>query len=163
MLDFSQMLTRFAVALLLGAIMGLERESAGKEAGIRTTMLVSSGAAIFAMIGITLPYLIAPSPQDVPNIIAQNSGFLSIIANIVVGIGFLGGGIIVKNSGHVHGLTTAAVVWLVAAIGVLAGLGLTEFAATATMVSAGLLYILRKMGIYELVKPKTAPPSEEFR
>jgi len=148
------MLARFALALILGALMGLERESAGKEAGIRTGMLVSGGAAIFSLIALALPYLVAANPNTLTDEILVRSGAFAVIANIIVGIGFLGGGIIIKTQDHVHGLTTAAVVWMMAAIGILAGLGMSEFAAAATVISSGVLYILRKAGIYELIKPK---------
>lgn len=146
MLTFSQMLVRFAVALVLGSLVGLERELVGKEAGIRTSMLVASGAAIFAMIGLDLPYIVATSPAYLPDIIARNSGFLSVIANIVVGVGFLGAGIIIKTEEHVRGLTTAAVIWATAAIGTLVGLGLLKFAAVAAAAMFILLYLLRGVG-----------------
>ncbi len=158
MLPLSQMLVRFGIALALGALMGLERESAGKEAGIRTAMLVSGGAALFTIIGISLPYLIVSAGEPV-----ASGAALNVIANIVVGIGFLGGGIIIKTQEHVHGLTTAAVVWIVAAIGILAGLGLSEFATAAAVLSAGFLFIFRKLGIYEFIKPEGAPSAEERR
>lgn len=147
------MLLRFAVALALGALMGLERELIGKEAGIRTSMVVSGGAAIFSIIGVTLPYLVSISQQNLADTIAHNSGFLSIIANIVVGIGFLGAGIILKTSEHVHGLTTAAVVWAAAAVGTLAGVGLLEFSFASTLIISGSLYILRKIGVTERLRP----------
>jgi putative Mg2+ transporter-C (MgtC) family protein len=147
------MVVHLAIALGLGALMGLERELAGKEAGIRTTMLVSGGAAIFSMIAITLPYIVATSPAELPNIIARNSGFLAVIANIVVGIGFLGAGIILKTRERVHGLTTAAVVWVAAAVGTLVGLGLVKFALISAVLMTGLLYLMRKFGLYEHVRP----------
>ncbi len=151
MLDFSQMVLRLALALLLGALIGIEREAVGKkEAGIRTTMLVSAGAAIFSMIAILLPYIISTSPEQIPEIIARNSGFLGVIANIVVGIGFLGGGIIIKNQEHAHGVTTAALIWVAAAIGILCGIGLAQFAVTATIILAGLLYLLRDVKIKKI-------------
>lgn len=151
MITFSQMVIRLAVALFLGAIMGLEREAVRKEAGIRTEMLVAGGAAIFTIIGLALPYIITTNIGDADNLIAHNSGFLMIIANIVVGIGFLGAGIIIQTGERVHGLTTAAAVWTIAAIGVLAGLGLFEFAAVSTLFIVGLLYIFRNI---ELKKAK---------
>lgn len=154
MLDFKQMFIRLIVALALGALIGLERELVGKEAGIRTTMLVAGGASIFAIIAISLPYIIATSPSEIPDIIARNSGFLAVIANIVVGIGFLGAGIILKTGEHVHGLTTATLVWVAAAIGVLVGLGLIKFAATSAVLVTGLLYILRKLKLREHVRPE---------
>ncbi len=146
------MLTRFGVALVLGALMGLERELVGKEAGIRTSMTVAGGAALFAIAGLSLPYLIATSPEQVPEILARNSGFLTVISNIVVGIGFLGAGIIIKSEGRVHGLTTAAVIWATAAAGTLAGIGLLRFAAMAAVMFAVLLYLLRALSVAEKVR-----------
>lgn len=154
MLTFEQMLVRFLIALALGALIGLEREMVGKEAGIRTAMLVAGGASLFTIVSLTLPYLVALSPQNLPDVVARNSGFLGVIANIVVGIGFLGAGIIIQTGEHVRGLTTAAAIWLTAALGVLAGLGLVQFAVVATLVTASLLYFLRKVGMYERVRPK---------
>mgnify|MGYP001574163990 CR=1 FL=1 len=154
MLTLEQMMVRLVVALLLGAVVGLERELVGKEAGIRTSMLVASGSAIFTMIALVLPFIVAPSPEYLPDIIARNGGFLAVIANIVVGIGFLGAGIIIKTQERVHGLTTAALVWTTAAIGTLAGLGLTSFATIATVLIATLLYILRKAGVDDRLNPK---------
>ncbi len=148
------MLTNFGVALALGALMGLERELAGKEAGIRTSLMVAGGAALFAIIGLNLPYIVATGDASLPDVIARNSGFLAVIANIVVGIGFLGAGIIIKTDGRVHGLTTAAVVWAAAAVGTLAGIGLLKFAVTAAVIFASLLYILRKLGVVEKINPQ---------
>ncbi len=143
------MLARFAVALVLGIILGVERELAGKEAGVRTEMLVAGGAALFAMVGIILPYLVAPAAADLPDIIARNSGFLAVIANVVVGIGFLGAGLIIKTGDRSHGLTTAALVWMTAAIGILAGLGLFQFSLTVTIITAVALFFLRKTNVSE--------------
>ena len=152
MIDFSQMVTRLAVAMLLGAFIGLERERVGKEVGVRTAMTVSAGAALFSIAGLALPYIVAVSPENLSEVIARNSGFLSVIANIVVGIGFLGAGIIIKNEDRVHGLTSAAIVWLTAAIGVLVGIGMLEFAAVAAFMMVVSLYILRKLNIADKVR-----------
>ena len=141
------MLLRLVVALVLGGLIGLERELVGKEAGVRTAMMVAGGAAIFSIIGISLPYIIAASGGNLTDILAHNGGFLAVIANIVVGIGFLGAGIIIKTEEHVRGLTTAAVIWTTAAVGTLAGIGLLEFAAAAAVIIAVVLYVLRKIGI----------------
>lgn len=158
MLTFNQMAARFLIALVLGAIIGTERELIGKEAGIRTSMLVCAGAAIFSMVSLSLPYIIALSQQNLLDILARNSGFLPVIANIVVGVGFLGTGLIIKTEGHIHGITTAAIVWVVAAIGMLVGVGLIEFAVFAGLVIPGLLYIMRRMSIIEKVKPEGSQP-----
>lgn len=141
------MLFRLGVAVVLGALIGLEREFVGKEAGFRTDIMVAAGSAIFSIVSISLPYIIAVSPANLPDIIARNSGFLAVIANIVVGIGFLGAGIIVKQGVHVRGLTTAATVWFAAAIGVLCGVGLITFAVVAAVALTLLLSILRNVHI----------------
>ncbi len=150
MLTFEQMATRLLLALFLGALMGLERQLVGKEAGIKTGMLVSGGASIFSMVALTLPGIFSSGN---PMVAVTDAGF-PIIANIVVGIGFLGAGIIIKNDGsHVHGMTTAAVIWTTAAVGTLVGIGLTEFAAFAAAAIVGLLYFLRKAGVGEKLIP----------
>ncbi len=155
MIDFSQMLPRLIVALALGSLMGFERELAGKEAGIRTSMMVAGGSALFSIAAISLPFLLAQmTGADVQSIVSSNSGFLAIIANIVVGIGFLGAGIIIKTEEHVHGLTTAAVIWTVAAVGVLAGIGLLQFASVGAVVFSIALYGMRKLGISEQIQSR---------
>ena len=144
------MFIRFAIALVLGALLGLERELVGKEsAGIRTTMLVTSGAAIFSMIALALPYIVSAQTGNLSDVIARNSGFLAMIANIVVGIGFLGAGLIIKTDDHPRGVTTAALIWTAAAIGTLVGIGLTQFAFAAAVLIALLLYLLRRLNIAE--------------
>jgi putative Mg2+ transporter-C (MgtC) family protein len=143
MLTLEQMLVRFAIALVLGAVLGIERELVGKgEAGVRTEMLVSAGAAIFSMIALSLPYIAATSPENLNSIIASGA-FFGTIASIVAGIGFLGAGLIIKTSDHPHGITTAALVWTTAAIGVLVGIGLIAFAAAAAIFLAVILFALR--------------------
>jgi putative Mg2+ transporter-C (MgtC) family protein len=147
MLTLEEMLLRLGLAIVLGLVIGLEREIAGKEAGLRTDMMVAAGSAIFTLAGLALPYIIAVSPENLPEVMARNSGFLTIIANIVVGIGFLGAGIIVKHGMHVRGLTTAATVWFAAAIGVLCGIGLTAFAVISAVGVTIILEVLRRTNI----------------
>lgn len=138
MLTLEQMIVRFLLAIVLGALLGWEREIIHKEAGIRTSMLVSAGAALFTMIGLTLASII-PGGEN---------GSMGVIANVVIGIGFLGAGLIVKDGGgRVHSLTTAAVVWAVAAIGVLCGIGLFPMAIFAAISLTILLYLLRNVEV----------------
>jgi putative Mg2+ transporter-C (MgtC) family protein len=141
MLTFEQMALRLLAAIALGALLGWEREIIHKEAGVRTSMLVGAGASIFTMIGLTLPYLVGSPEASV----AASNGAMGVIANVVVGIGFLGAGLIVKSGGRVHSLTTAAVVWAVAAIGILCGIGLFKMAAFAAVLLTILLYLLRNL------------------
>lgn len=161
MLTLEEMLLRLGLAIILGLIVGLEREWAGKEAGIRTDMMVAAGSAIFTIVGISLPYIIAVSPENLPEVIARNSGFLTVIANIVVGVGFLGAGIIVKHGVHVRGLTTAATVWFVSAIGILCGVGLINFAIISAVGITIILEILRRSNVQILLGKENEGGSED--
>ena len=157
MLSFEQMALRFVLALVLGALLGWEREIIHKDAGIRTSMLVASGAAIFAMVGLTLPYLLT-SPTGT---LEGANGAMGAVANIVIGIGFLGAGLIVRDGEHVRSITTAAVVWTVAAIGVLCGIGLLQMAIFTSVSLTILLYMLRNLHLHvtETGKPRKAGKS----
>lgn len=140
------MLARLVVALFLGAILGIERELVGKEAGVKTEIIVSAGAAMFAMIGLSLPYVVAQMSGGAVDVLSQTNAF-GVIANIGVGVGFLGAGLIIKQGEHPRGLTTAALIWLTAAIGALAGIGLIAFATITTLLVAFVLYFLRTLDI----------------
>jgi putative Mg2+ transporter-C (MgtC) family protein len=147
MLLLDDMLLRLLAAVVFGAVVGIERELAGKEAGFRTDIMVAAGAAIFSIVSISLPYLLALSPENLAEMLARNGGFLGALSNVVVGVGFLGAGIIIRQGVHVYGLTTAATIWFVAAIGVLCGIGLWEFAGIAAVGLSALLFILRELNI----------------
>jgi putative Mg2+ transporter-C (MgtC) family protein len=109
--QLTRVVVRLLLAALLGGLLGWERESKGKAAGLRTHMLVAIGAAVFVMI-----------PQQAG---ADDADLSRIIQGVVAGIGFLCAGTIIKGRGEeqVQGLTTAAGIWLTAAIGVAVGLG----------------------------------------
>jgi putative Mg2+ transporter-C (MgtC) family protein len=109
--QLTRIVVRLLLAALLGGLLGWERESKGKAAGLRTHMLVAIGAAVFVMI-----------PQQAG---VDNADLSRIIQGVVAGIGFLCAGTIIKGRGEeqVQGLTTAAGIWLTAAIGVAVGLG----------------------------------------
>jgi putative Mg2+ transporter-C (MgtC) family protein len=116
-----------AVAAVLGGVIGLERELDEKAAGLRTHILVSVGSALFTLVG-------AYGFQDFPRGTVDPS---RIAAQIVTGIGFLGAGVIFRQGFTVRGLTTAASLWLVAAVGMAAGAGYWEGAVIAA--GAGLV------------------------
>lgn len=149
MLTFSQMVVRLLVAMVLGAMMGFERELVGKEAGIRTAMLVAGGSTIFTMVSIIMPYMAQLPIEELKNTLPDR-----VLSNIVVGIGFLGAGIIIKTDEHVRGLTTAALIWSVSSIGVLVGLGLIKFAIVSAVFMSGFLYMMRKVRVYEKIRGK---------
>jgi len=110
------LLVRIGVAVALAFPIGWEREFRGSEAGDRTFMLVSLGAAAFTAVGV----------ENFPATAEK------VMAGVVTGVGFLGGGMILRDGGAVRGLTTAAAIWSTAAVGMLAGVGELLIAALVT-------------------------------
>lgn len=136
---------RLVLASLLGAIVGLERELQGKEAGLRTIMLVSLGAALFTIVSYRMSYIITGRLED----------YTRIASYIVSGIGFLCAGLIFKSESGVQGLTTATTVWAVTAIGMAAGCGLYVLALACTIICVIILLIINVFEKYlEKVKLK---------
>jgi putative Mg2+ transporter-C (MgtC) family protein len=107
------LLGRLALAVLLGGIVGVERELSGKPAGLRTNILICLGSALLMDLSITVGIVDGERVGDPARIAAQ----------VVSGIGFLGAGTIMQARGEVVGLTTAATIWVVAAIGLAVGAG----------------------------------------
>jgi len=135
-ISFLEILLRLGVAIVLGALIGLERESTEHTAGLRTQALVSLGSALFTIIsgyGFT-SFLGIPHIQIDPTRIASY---------IVAGIGFLGAGSIFRDQQRVRGLTTAATVWLVAAVGMACGAGFLWEAVAVTILALIVLIGLR--------------------
>lgn len=118
------------VAAILGGLIGLEREWRGREAGLRTNMLIAMGACLFTIISIGGFPLQGSSAQDTARVAAQ----------VVSGVGFLGAGALLQSRNRVKGLTTAATIWLVAAIGMAVGV---EAYVLAIFTSVTTLIILR--------------------
>lgn len=129
-------LWQLVLATLLGGLIGLEREYNRKEAGLRTFALVSLGAAFFTIISLE-----AMKTFVVPG----NTGFdpTRIIGQIVLGIGFIGGGLIIHREFHVEGLTTAAGLWVTAAIGAAVGVKLYLLAIFVAVIVLAVLLGLR--------------------
>jgi putative Mg2+ transporter-C (MgtC) family protein len=125
----TELAIRLLTAAVLGGILGLEREIRQKSAGLRTNILITIGSALFTLMSIEL----ADGPTSDPARIA---------AQIVTGIGFLGAGAIMRNGASIHGLTTAATVWVNAAVGVAAGGGEYHLAVIATVVTLVVLLML---------------------
>ena len=144
---------RLTVGLVLGAIIGFERELHRQPAGFRTHSLVSLGAALFTVVS---AFGFAGSTVDPTRIAAQ----------IVSGIGFIGAGTILQFRGHIRGLTTAASLWSVAAIGTAAGAGLFVVAITGTILILVILSLLDQVEEFTRRRfrvppsPHPAPPEE---
>ncbi len=111
-LDWLHISLRLGIALLVGAIIGLERETKSKPAGLRTNMLVSFGSALIVLV----PIQIGAAEQNL-DILGRA------ISGVITGVGFIGGGTILRES-RVKGLTSAAAIWVSAALGITVGCGL---------------------------------------
>lgn len=128
-----EMVTRLTVAVLMGLIVGAERSRVGKRAGMRTYALVSLGACLFVIISGMVSSLYANSFAFDPN---------RVLSQVVVGIGFLGAGVIYVQRQLLTGLTTAAGLWVVAGIGAACGYGFYMIAAYTTFLVLTVFEIL---------------------
>lgn len=126
-----QIIIKLFLAMLLGGLIGWERERDKRPAGFRTHILVCLGATLLISIALL-----------VNNEMPGRSDVARIAAGIIMGIGFLGAGVIIQARGRVKGLTTAASVWLVAAIGIAIGYGFYFYAIVATIFAMITLMIL---------------------
>jgi putative Mg2+ transporter-C (MgtC) family protein len=131
--SLTRVVLRLLLAASLGALLGLERELTSKPAGLRTHMLVALGSAMFVL---------AASQAGL-----DDEGMSRVIQGLLAGVGFLCAGAILKsdNQEHVFGLTTAAGLWMTAAIGLAAGLGREALAALSTLLTLGILLLERPM------------------
>ena len=134
--QMTQITVRLLIAAILGGILGFEREQKGKAAGVRTHMLVAMGAALFVL---------------VPQIGGSQADAMSrVIQGVIAGIGFLGAGTILKGKEeeagqHVKGLTTAAGLWMTAAIGGAAGLGKESTAVLSTVLALAVFSVMPRI------------------
>ena len=130
-----EMILRFLLAFALGAGIGFQRERAGKTAGVRTHILVSSGAALFTLVSI---YGFNGAAVDISRVAAA----------VVVGVGFIGAGVIFRGrqEEEVAGLTTAATIWVTAAIGLAAGAGMYLVSVIATALTVVVLLLPKIRG-----------------
>jgi putative Mg2+ transporter-C (MgtC) family protein len=128
--EMTRTMLRLLLAALLGGLLGLERERKGKSAGVRTHMLVALGAALFVL----TPEMAGMTSFDLTRV----------IQGVTAGVGFLGAGTILKGNeeDRVKGLTTAAGIWLTAAIGVAVGVGHQATAVLATLLALFILFIV---------------------
>jgi putative Mg2+ transporter-C (MgtC) family protein len=140
---FAEPVGRLLLAAVLGSVLGVEREWHHRAAGLRTNMMVALGAAAFTLVAIELHR--SGGAEEASRIPAQ----------IVTGIGFLGGGAILRDRASIRGLTTAATVWVNAAIGMAAGGGFAVIAVSATVTALVVLTVLKRL---ERVMDQYRPP-----
>ncbi len=137
-LNWDESLLRLALAATLGGLIGIERELREREAGLRTHLLVALGSALFTIVGAYGFHAFLESGQSV-----VRADPTRIAAQIVTGIGFLGAGAIIRQGLSVRGLTTAATLWVVAAVGLACGAGYYSAAVITTALVLIALYPLR--------------------
>jgi putative Mg2+ transporter-C (MgtC) family protein len=137
MIDYVSLLEawlQLIAAIFLGGLLGWERQSGGKPAGLRTHILVSLGAATFTMVASYLTNSNAPPLSGDPT---------RVIQGVITGIGFLGAGVIIHEQGGVHGLTTAASIWIAGALGAACGAGALWLAALTAVHALVVLRVLK--------------------
>lgn len=145
------MFGQIMLSLLLGGLLGYERERADKSAGIRTFALVSAGSCLFGILSLCIPPFlfsgVATANIDITHTPSR------IAAQVVSGIGFLGAGVMFHEGATVRGLTTAASLWASAAIGVAVAYSLYFIAVASTFIFFGML-LLYKSPMWVAVSPK---------
>jgi putative Mg2+ transporter-C (MgtC) family protein len=132
---------KLVAAVVLGGIVGLEREHRGRAAGLRTHMMVALGAALFAIVPVQAG--------------ATSTDLAMLVKGIAAGIGFLGAGAILKNAAQeeIRGLTTASTIWLTGAVGLAAGVGHVGLGLVAVVLSLGVLIVLGRWEAKGLIGP----------
>ena len=128
---------RLSAALIVGTILGLNRELHGKPAGLRTHALVSLGAAVAAIV-------VLKSPDG--SLATDQNAIGRVVQGILAGVGFLGAGVILHDpAGHISGLTTAATIWICAVLGLVCGLGYWGVMGIAVVLTALVLVLGRPL------------------
>ena len=149
-------LGRLTVAAILGGIVGYERAATGKRAGLRTHMLVAVGSALYvSTCDLAVDWAKQATPAHAPSILQVQIAVLSPVQAIATGIGFLGAGTIFLG-GHqqrVHGLTTAASIWVIAAIGIAVGCDRYLLATGASLLTLIILHLLIRLEPHPVARP----------
>lgn len=155
-MDERTIVLRLGLALLLGGLLGLEREVRGHAAGLRTHLLVCLGSCLFTLVSIA-----AGQAVEGPESSVVRADITRIASQIVVGIGFLGGGAILRHGTSIRGLTTAANLWLTASVGLASGLGFFFGASLTVGLALVVLVGLRPVGrLIERFRKRHDIPSE---
>lgn len=158
--DIADIFFRIASAMILGMVLGMERIMAQKTAGMRTYALVSMGSAVFVIISMIVSDLYFEKTNLDP---------LRVMSQVIVGIGFIGAGLIIFRGSKVSGLTTAAGLWVAAGIGVAAGYGLYAIATLVTILTLFIFTILwyiekkiKKASIGYSIKHKDVDSDDDY-
>ena len=141
---------RLTLAAFLGGIVGLERELSGHPAGLRTNILIATSSCLFTLLSIHAFPLVGAA-QDTARIAAQ----------IVTGVGFLGAGTVIHTKGAVYGLTTAATIWMVAAVGMAVATDLYLIGIVTTIMTTGVLALLAPLSSWLAAKAEARQKQQQ--
>lgn len=130
---------RLTLAAVLGGIVGVERELTGHSAGLRTNILISTSSCLFTILSLQA---FDGNPQNTARVAAQ----------VVTGVGFLGAGAVIQTKKMVHGLTTAATIWMVAAVGMAAATDLYVLGIVTTIITTAVLVLLGPLSTWLAAK-----------
>ena len=143
---------KLGVAFLCGILLGMERELKGKPAGLRTMTLITVGSTLFMIVS-ELVTVTTGGPEAITRVDPSR-----IASQVVSGIGFLGAGAIIESRGSVHGLTTAATIWVAAGIGLCIGVGFPALAGGITLLVLTVLVALQPLRTWLNRRGDTSPP-----
>lgn len=143
---------RLSLAALLGGVVGVERELTGHPAGLRTNILIAISSCLFTILSIKA-FPLTGAAQDTARVAAQ----------IVTGVGFLGAGAVIQTKRDVHGLTTAATIWMVAAVGMAAATDLYGLAIITTLMTTVVLVLLGPLSMWLSVQSEMRIARQEER
>jgi len=155
-INYSDIFLGLLLAIIFGALLGVERNLAGKMAGMRTYALVSMGSALFVDIS---RLVIAGSAGSLANIDP-----LRVASQIIVGIGFIGAGLVVLRGSQLTGITTAAGVWVAAGVGMACGFGLYALAIFTTGLALfifTILWIVERDYLQKMLVKNVCPPNDD--
>lgn len=141
---------RLTLAAFLGGIVGVEREYTGHPAGLRTNILIATSSCLFTLLSI-YAFPLNGAAQDTARVAAQ----------IVTGVGFLGAGAVIQTKRSVHGLTTAATIWMVAALGMAVATDYWAIAVIMTVVTTGMLVLLGPLSAWLAAKSESRTIKQE--
>ncbi|WP_027108240.1 MgtC/SapB family protein [Lacticigenium naphthae] len=152
-LTFQEMFLRLSLSLVLGGVIGYERELKGRDAGLRTHILVTMGAAIVTLTQLeATKQLLVYSLENPETIGIVSTDIMRMTSQIVSGIGFLGAGTIIVSNRSVIGLTTAASIWTVAGIGIATGMGYYFIAITGCLIVLVVLRLIKQVFRIDRIK-----------
>jgi putative Mg2+ transporter-C (MgtC) family protein len=147
LIDFDlRSIVPLAASVVLGALIGIEREIHRKPAGLRTNILICLGAATFMMIA--------------SRVLANPDAISRMTAGIITGVGFIGGAVVLRDRANVYGVTTAATIWVVTSIGIACGMRLYDIAVAVTLFSLLILTLLNPLD-RRIHKPSKKDPPDQ--